>query len=341
MANANYAPITATTAYSGMAYIAEQQEGSWKKSTQYDQSYPTLEEFMHGGSAPIEAVTAKSVKMIMPVHLGAMVVADFVGVTRANEANAVAAATASNSTQAEVVLAGYWSRSVRFTDAEIEFAYGQAQNGGIRNNVVWQRHEEIRDIAMQRLCTDLWDSGDAGQDSVMAVNFAIATGNTVHGIDQSAQANWRGNVDTAGGAFDLIKFQQHLQILRRQRGANPNLAVFAAPSGGTDLYVRAINLLGENVQVMTKQDQSGTLQRGFQAFIYDGVKFIRDHWATAGTMLLTDTKSWIWGGDKQPSFYKKLAPLPSTPSVESMLKMRCSLGCSSPRKSYRWTGLTG
>ena len=281
-------------------------------------------------------VGINSYKLIMPVHIGAMGVADFPGVTRANELTAAAAATTSDATQAEVPAAYYRSKSVRFSQSELDLA-----KNGNRGDIVTARVDEILNVMMLRMATDLYDGGDAAQSSIISIPFVLATSNTVHGIDQATYTSWQGNVDTTGGAFDLEKFVKHLNVLASEKDARPDVAVFSANSGGADMYTRVTRLLSQDVQVMTGPTQSGTLEMGYQNFVYRGVTFVRDHHAPAGELYILDSSSWVFAAESEkPRFIKNLSPIDSTAGYETMLDYRCALGCNSPRRNYRWTGIT-
>jgi len=272
----------------------------------------------------------------MPVHIGAMVVADFPGVTRANELTAASAVTTSNATQAEIPAAYYRSGSLQFTQSELDMA-----RNGSRGDIVTAKVDELLNMMMVRMATDLYDGGDAGQSSIISIPFVLATSNTVHGIDQSTYAKWQGNIDTTGGAFDIEKFTKHLNVLRDEKDANPDFAVFSANSGGADIYTRVTRLLSQDVQVMTSASQTGPLQTGYDRFIYRGVEFVRDHHAPAGELYILDSSSWVFAADSEkPRFIKNLSPIDSTAGYETMLDYRCALGCNSPRRNYRWTGIT-
>ena len=334
MANANYAAVTAATAYSGLAYVAEQSVGR-RWATQYNQKFPFLSKLMKR-SGQIQSVGVNSYKLIMPVYVGAMVVADFPGVTRANELTAASAVTTSNATQAEVPAAYYRSLSLRFSQSELDMA-----KNGNRGDIVTAKVNDLQDVMMRRIATDLYDGGDAGQNSIISIPFVLATANTVHGIDQATYTAWQGNVDTTGGAFDLEKFIKHLNVLSDEKDAMPDFAVFSANSGGADIYTRVTRLLSQDVQVMTGPSQSGTLSTGYERFVYRGVEFVRDHHAPAGEVYILDSSSWVFAADSdKPRFIKNLSPLDSTAAYETMLDYRCALGCNSPRRNYRWTGIT-
>lgn len=339
MANANYAPVTSTTAYSGLAYIGELLIGSKAWTSQYDEITPFLTKVIKNGRGNVQYAPDGSLKMIAPVWGGSMVAGDVVGVARNSETTALGYATASNGTQLEVPLALFMNKGIQFTATELAYAKDQGKLG--RGNVMEGRYNEVHHFFRKKVATALYAGATASTSTIMALNYAVATGNTVHNIDQSTYTWWQGNVDTTGGAFDLEKFDRHLSVLADEKDANPDMCILAAPSGGVDIYSKVKRLLGDDVYVMTKQDQGGTLSKGFKGIEYCGVEFVRDHYATAGEVLILDTSTWVWGGDRAPKFFRNLSPLDNMPAFETIFEWRCALACKSPRRNYRWTGITG
>ncbi len=334
--NANYAGVQASSAYSGLAYVAEQSlERGWAK--QYGAAHPFYDKLVKKGIKSLVSVGINSYKLIEPVWGGAMVLADFVGVTRLGELTAMGAATTSDGTQAEAPAAFYSSKSIRFTQSELDFA-----KNGNRGDIVTGRIEEAQKIAIDRFMTDLYDGGDASATSIIALNYVIATGNTIHGIDQATYANWRGNVDTAGGVFDLVKWFGHIQDLRDRYESMPDIGIFARASGGVDIYTRTVNQLKADTLVQVAPNQTGDLSvANYERYLFRGIEMIGDHWATAGEVITLDSSKWVLGGDKMPKLVKNLSPLDSTNAYESMLNWRIALLCKSPRANYRYTGITG
>lgn len=334
--NTNYPGVRATSAYSGLAYVAEQSLGrTW--NTQYAQKHPLWDKLIKNGGGELVSVGASGLKLIAPIFGGAMDTTDFVGVTRANELTAITAATLSDGTQAEEPLAGYYSKSVRFSKKELDYA-----KNGNRGDIVTGRMDEITEMAYNRLMTDLYAGTAGAQDKIMSVNFPLSTSNTVHGMSQSSFDNWKSNVDSTGGVFDLTKFFGHIQDLRDKKSGNPDLAIFARAAAGVDIYSRVVNQLRSDTLVLVGPEYTGKINAAAASqYLYDGVVFMGDHWATAGEVLLLTTKSFVFGGDKAPKYLKNLEPLDSTPAFESIIMMDCALVCTSPRQNYRYTGITG
>lgn len=336
--NPSYLPINgAISAYNGLAYIAEQSiSRAWK--TQYEQNYPFRRRVIQNGAkGQIERTGANSLKLIFPVWPGAMVLADVFGQARNAEGTAVGYATASDGTQAEIPLARYTGKALKFTRSELDFAKKQSALG--RGNIVEARMTEQIDVLDQRFATDLYAGTTESDIKVLSINHATKTTATVHGIPQTDN-NWASNVNAIGGPFDLEYFDRRLGVLREEKGSNPDMCILAS-SGGIDIYSKVKRLLGQDVMVMTGPQQGGTLKRGFETFIWSGVEFVRDHWATSGEVIILDTSTWVYAGEDGPMWERNLSPIDNMLAYESIMTMQCAVGCSSPRRNERWTGVTG
>lgn len=216
-------------------------------------------------------------------------------------------------------------------------------NGGQRGALLEGKVDQLMDTFKEMISQFLAGSAADGEAAVMGLDYAIATGNTVGGIDQSAETWWRANVKTGTGTFSLPVIDDAMDLIA-QNGTNKKV-------GKADLLLLGYNVGGGGVNCYGKvRSQIAPAERivnanfeakyGFENFNYRGAMCVQDNRAPANTSRLLTTGTWLWGGPKRPKRQNPVRILGSD-AEDWGFTLWCFLGCRENRRNFRWTGITG
>jgi hypothetical protein len=333
MSNANYAGYQGSPAQAarGLAVAYEAIFKDASANPQFLQQFPFLEAVVKRmkGGRPYSVQGSKLTFPVWPTDSSV-----WTGFTRAQERTTAITAGTGDPTLGEVQISKYYARQEHtFSEMSLLQKSGPKQ----KIDLIKGRAAEVQNGLKSKLQTDMCSSQDAAENIVLGVPFALATGNTVHGISQS-NVYWRANLTAIGGVLTLARVDADIDFLQRNRGANPTHMMLATTT--QDLYSKAKDFLGSNLMVTQPVSGGGdTMRLGQDRFIYRGIELIGDHFMPAGEVWILDANSWMFHGDLVPVSHGE-NQVDTKPMVEHIFECTAALICKSPRSNFRYTGAT-
>lgn len=159
--------------------------------------------------------------------------------------------------------------------------------------------------------------------------------NTLYGIDRSANKWFNPTLEAAVGALSETKMQTGIDDAEKAAGGTLNF--FATSYGVRRAYQ---NLLVQVKRITDVMDLEG----GFKALTYNGMAFTADKYAPAGTMFGLDLSTWkkyqLADWDWLSSDGAVLTRVADKPVWEATLAKYAEIGCNSPKKNVKWSGIT-
>ncbi len=207
-----------------------------------------------------------------------------------------------------------------------------------RGNLVDGRTQHLMKMWDDRLAIDLAANAADSETAVMGIPYPLASASVVGGIDQATNARWRARVVTGIGTLTMSVLNTQLSQMNL-RGANTDLILCSANPSGNDVYNRVRSFMDANTYYVKSGGEGGTVQYGFDNYVYRGALVAQDPYLPANELYLLDTSTWGFFGDMGPKLHHTEA-LAGTDVVESIFHMFCSLYITQPRLNCRLTGIT-
>ncbi len=236
----------------------------------------------------------------------------------------------------------HYRYSMNLRDSENKLA-GNGAYGNILQGKIDQMSTSFREL----MATDIEGTAADSRTALMGVEYAVATGNVVGGIDQAAASSatlyWRGNRTAVGGALTLTPIDSMYTTIRLKAdglGAayTPDL-ILAGYSSTISVYDRFYSLLSGAERVVN-QEFNGKF--GFSSFSYRGMDVVASQRITSGTMQMLTTKSWYYDGDMMPVLASQPGGvIPGTDARYWTYNMWGCLAVDAPRVNGILTGITG
>ena len=231
-------------------------------------------------------------------------------------------------------------RPVTFKDSEKKLT-ANSQRGNLVDGKIKQLMSKFRTI----IATMASGSNASSRLKLLGLQHAIATSNTVGGIDQSDSSNdwWRGIVNNVGAA---------LSSLTEINDLFDEIATEADDSGDTeeaDLLLlsfsggSSVNVYNQVREQIDPQERfthkAFKVKYGIKNFDYMGMKCVRDNRGGSGQAVMLTTSTWHYGGMKNP---RELAParILGSDADERFFNLWCFLACDEIRRNGRLTGIT-
>lgn len=234
----------------------------------------------------------------------------------------------------------HFRRSMTWKESEATLL-SQNVRGNLKEGKTRQLMQKFRTIIGEQIEGASADS----RTSLMGIQYAMATANTVGGIPQSTNSWWQSNVAAAaGGAATLgLLNNAHDRILQYTGDSfetmGPDLALLSYYPGGFNVFNKIRTLIDPAQRIV---DDALYTKYGVKAYEYIGIKCAQSNRlgsASAGQIAIFTTKTWFWGGMDKPKKHDRIR-IPGSDAYEDMYTYWGVLGCKDPRRNFRYTGIT-
>lgn len=193
----------------------------------------------------------------------------------------------------------------------------------------------VNGSAFTTLATDYVVISGSANLELTGLAKVFTANNTLYGIDRNTNKWFNPTLETTVGSLSETKMQIGLDDAEKAAGGNINF--FAASYGVRRAYQ---NLL---VQVKRITDVM-QLEGGFSALSYNGMPFTADKYAPASTLFGLDLSTWkkyqLADWDWLASDGAVLTRVADKPVWEATLAKYAEIGCNSPKKNVKWSGVT-
>ncbi len=261
--------------------------------------------------------------------------AEFEGVSRSNQLVPLDFVLQEGPTQAKYTIAHFRGGYV-ITDEEAKYLSGTA--GTYRGNVLKAKKSQFSDKVKKVLAPLVAGSQADSQTQPLGVLRALATANTVGGINQATVSDWQSNVDSAGGTLSFDRVDDMIRAAHNREGM-VDLMVLSEASGGANLFNAFKALIrGQGVEPMV--DNNSLLAKfGFKGFMYSGIECVGDIYLAAGNVIGLSTEHWAVVGDEKPRMHAPTRK-EGTDAYEVFATQYLGLGTNHPGGNFRLSGLT-
>lgn len=267
--------------------------------------------------------TMKENKMILPIiYTGPSTAAN--GKTDANSLTPIT----------PYALAGFTASEWEFTRYEGAWYLRPHERkllvNGSRGNLIQGAVTQLMGSFKEAVSDDIAAATAAARDNLQGLRHALATTNTVGGIDQSDGSNgfWHAKLNTNGGVFDVRHVDDDYDNISTEGRSTPDLLLLS--------YNSTVNLFGKmrdsvaSIQRVTAPAK--TAKFGFPAFEYMDMMCVLDNrlgsaLSTTGGYMLLSSDSWFWGGDMQPTRLADRDRLEGTGAYEFYYEWWSCLAC--------------
>lgn len=236
----------------------------------------------------------------------------------------------------------HFRRAMTIKESERVIAGG---NGGHRGNLIEGKTDQLMSKFTVIKGGMVVGNQNGSRQQLMGAEYAIATANTVGGIDQSlaANVNWRGTVTSVGGAIDLgdiYNIVDALSIPSDENGkiGGPDLVTASYTGGtGTNVFGAIRGLIDDNERFVNKDFY---VKYGIKNFMLLDMKVVMENRQADQTAFFFDTSTWLYGGYDRPQAGRVIR-IPGSDAEERIYTEWCFLGVKEVRRNGRLTGITG
>lgn len=171
--------------------------------------------------------------------------------------------------------------------------------------------------------------------NLLGIQYAIAAANTVGGIDQSTETDWRGQVASAVGAFDLDLIDEMMDLISTRNGKVD--LIVCSIQGGNNLYGAFRSKIAPAERAVNANFKA---KYGFESIVYREATVVGSSRLSNGVICGLDTRSWFYKGDERPRQVMGRDRLQGTDATEQMFNMYGVLGCAGPQRNFKLTGVS-
>ena len=249
------------------------------------------------------------------------------GVTDANELTAITPYVTNGFTQAQFNIAHY-RNAMYVRESEKQLI------NNTRGNFMQGKIDQLMADFKDAVADDLASANADSRTAVLGIQQALATTNTVGGIDQSSATDWASNVTTSAGAFSLDMLDDKIDACAVRNG-KIDMMLFA--------YSSTNNLFGKLRAALSPAERlvnaNFKAKYGFTNIEYLDAVCVADNRLTAGVICGFDSSTWFYCGDEKP-VAKEVQRLTGTDADEHMYTLWAGVACNSPAKNFRLTGVS-
>lgn len=313
------------TNYSGLAASSMEVSATKAWSYVWTQGHPLLKILDGRGTNFNRGFSKRGKYMVLPV-VGAEVDNPVDGVSDANQFNAMTLNTDDKLTQAQYDIAHYRGNyTIPATDALDNNELGNRMDARQRN---------LLESFKNAISGDIASSNNGTREAVLGLVHLLSTSNSPGNINQSTYANWRAQVTTGAGSFDIGLIDEAMNAVMRLDRADVDV-LLAASVAGNDVYQAIVDTIAPSQRFMDPD----LVKFGVKNVIYNGAAVVRDNRGTSGNVLGLSTKTWFAGIDKKPKFHEPQL-VNATDGKFVAVTAFAVLGCNDPGSNFRVSGIT-
>ena len=176
-------------------------------------------------------------------------------------------------------------------------------------------------------------AGNYGQE-LTGFGAVFKQNNTLYGIDRSVNKWFNPTTHALNGEISEVAIQKQIDDVDRKAGGKTN---FLLSSYGVRRAYQELQLANKRITDVMK------LEGGFDAISYNGIPFVVEKYAKAGTLNGLDLSTWRLYHIEDWNWLEEdgavLHRVSGKAIWEATLARYCDIGCSKPRGNFEMTGI--
>jgi hypothetical protein len=317
--------------YQGYAIFAAEQSLARQFKLMWSEAHPLQAILKEGKGRFNKGIRTEGFKMIIPLNFEPPTI-PAQGVSDANEFTPLVPTATNGFTQAEYEYTHYrgafWLRN----------SEQRLLKNGARGNILEGKTNQLKEDFKRQISTDYASATAASRTKVLGLRHVTSAANTVGGIDQAAQAWWRGRVRTGAGPFMLDLLDEQYDGIVAQGRAKPDL-VLASYSPSVNVFQKIRSAIAPAERIVNAGD---TAKYGFVNFQYLTMMVAMDNrlgTAAPGSAMVLSTDTWYIGGDETPRAAEVIR-IPGTSVDEFYWDWWVATGTNDPGSNALITGIS-